>query len=40
MPDAEYCGVCSVRAGLYESMRGKESVGRVDYEVKREDDLF
>ena len=40
MPDTEYCRICSVRVGLYESMGGEESVGRVGYKMKCEDDFF
>ena len=40
VPDAEYCRVCSVRVGLDEGVWCKEPVGGIDYQVKREDDLF
>ena len=40
VPDAEYGGIHSMRVGLNESVRCKEPVGRIDYQVKREDDLF
>ena len=40
VPDTEYCGIHSMRAGLYEGVWGKESVGGIDYKVKHEDDLF
>ena len=40
VPDAEYGGVRSMRVGLDERVRCEEPVGRIYYQVKREDDLF
>ena len=40
VPDAEYGGICSMRVGLNESVRCEEPVGRIDYQVKCEDDFF
>ena len=40
VPDAEYGGICSMRVGLNEGMQGEEPVGRIDYQVKHEDDFF
>ena len=40
VPDTEYRGICSVRIGLDEGVWCKEPVGGIDYQVKREDDLF
>ena len=40
VPDAEYGGVGSVRVGLNEGVWCEEPVGRIDYQVKREDDFF
>ena len=40
VPDTEYGGIRLMRVGLNESVRCKEPVGRIDYQVKREDDLF
>ena len=40
VPDAEYSGVCSVGVGLNEGVWCKEPVGRIDYQVKGEDDFF
>ena len=40
VPDTEYCGIRSMRIGLYEGVGCKEPVGGVNYEVKCEDDLF
>ena len=40
IPDAEYGGICSMGVGLNESVWCEEPVGRIDYQVKREDDLF
>ena len=40
VPDAEYGGIGSVRVGLNKGVWCEESVGRIDYQVKREDDFF
>ena len=40
VPDAEYGGIGSVRVELNEGVWCEEPVGRIDYQVKREDDLF
>ena len=40
VPDAEYGGIRSMRVGLNESVQCKEPVGRIDYQVKCEDDFF
>ena len=40
VPDAEYGGICSMRVGLNEGVWCEEPVGRIDYQVKREDDFF
>ena len=40
VPDAEYGGICAMGVGLNEGMGCEESVGRIDYQVKCEDDLF
>ena len=40
VPDAEYGGICSMRVRLNEGVWGEEPVGRIDYQVKREDDFF
>ena len=40
VPDTEYGGIRSMRVGLNESVRCEEPVGWIDYQVKREDDLF
>ena len=39
-PDAEQCGVRSVRVGLDEGVGCEESIGQVDYKMKHEDDFF
>ena len=40
VPDAEYGGVCSMRVRLNEGVWCEEPIGRIDYQVKREDDFF
>ena len=40
VPDAEYGGICSMRVRLNKGVWCKESVGRIDYQVKCEDDFF
>ena len=40
VPDTEYGGIGSVRVGLNEGVWSEESVGRIDYQVKCEDDFF
>ena len=40
VPDAEYGGICSVRVRLNEGVWCEEPVGRIDYQVKHEDDFF
>ena len=40
VPDAEYGGISSVGVRLNEGVRCEEPIGRIDYQVKREDDLF
>ena len=40
VPDAEYGGICSMRVRLNEGVWCEEPVGRIDYQVKREDDFF
>ena len=40
VPDAEYCGIRSMRVGLNEGVWCKKPIGGIDYQVKREDDLF
>ena len=40
VPDAEYGGISSVGVRLNEGVWCKEPVGRIDCQVKREDDLF
>ena len=40
VPDTEYGGICSMRVGLNEGVWCEESIGRIDYQVKCEDDLF
>ena len=40
IPDAEYGGICLMRVGLNEGVWCEEPVGRIDYQVKREDDFF
>ena len=40
VPDAEYGGIGLMRVGLNEGVRCEEPVGRIDYQVKCEDDLF
>ena len=40
IPDAEYCGIHSMRVGLYEGVWCEESIGGINHEVKCEDDLF
>ena len=31
VPDTEYCGIHSMRVGLYEGVWCKEPIGRIDY---------
>ena len=40
VPDAEYGGIHSMRVGLNEGVWCEEPVGRIDYQVKCEDDFF
>ena len=40
VPDAEYFGIRLMRIGLDEGVWCEEPVGGIDYQVKREDDLF
>ena len=40
IPDAEYCGIHSVRVGLNEGVGCKEPIGRIDHEVECKNDLF
>ena len=40
VPDAEYGGISSVGVRLNKGVWCEEPVGRIDYQVKREDDLF
>ena len=40
VPDAEYGGIRSMRVGLNEGVWCEEPVGRIDYQVKREDYFF
>ena len=40
VPDAEYGWICSMRVGLNEGVWCEEPVGRIDYQVKHEDDFF
>ena len=40
VPDAEYGWICSMRVGLDKGVWCEEPVGRIDYQVKREDDFF
>ena len=40
VPDAEYGGICLMRVRLNEGVGCKEPIGRIDYQVKREDDFF
>ena len=40
IPDAECCGIRSMRAGLNEGVWCEKTVGRIDYQVKCEDDLL
>ena len=40
IPDAEYCGICSMRVGLYGGVWCKETIGRIDHEVKCKDDFL
>ena len=40
IPDAEYGGICLMRVGLNKGVWCEESVGRIDYQVKHEDDFF
>ena len=40
VPDTEYGGIGSVRVGLNEGVWCEEPAGRIDYQVKREDDFF
>ena len=40
VPDAEYDGIGSMRVRLNEGVWSEEPIGRIDYEVKREDDFF
>ena len=40
VPDAEYGGIRSMRVGLNEGVRCEEPIGRIDYQVKHEDDFF
>ena len=40
IPDAEYCGIHPMRVGLNEGVWCEEAIGGIDYQVKREDDLF
>ena len=40
VPDTEYCGIRLMRVGLNKGVWCEEPVGRIDYQVKHEDDLF
>ena len=40
VPDAEYGGIGLMRVGLNEGVWCEEPVGRIDYQVKCEDDFF
>ena len=40
IPDAEYSGIRSMRVGLNKGVWCEEPVGRIDYQVKCEDDFF
>ena len=40
VPDAEYGGICLMRVRLNKGVCCEEPIGRIDYQVKHEDDFF